>query len=90
MPLKFDTLYSEDEVIYKEFNYTPNLRRPISIIDPETTEEIAELRKAREQTIQDMKAEKKRRKMKQENTFIQSDEEIDFFGSDDNNTFGQK
>ena len=40
MPLKFDTLYSEDEVIYTEFNYTPNLRRPISIIDPETTEEI--------------------------------------------------
>lgn len=39
MPLKFDTLYSEEE-IYKEFNYTPNLRRPISIIDPETTEEI--------------------------------------------------
>ena len=71
--------------------------RPISIIHNgeetilnKTTEEIAELRKAREQTIQDMKAEKKRRKMKQENTFIQSDEEIDFFGSDDNNTFGQK
>ena len=38
--LKFDTLYSEDNVMYKEFDYTPNLRRPISIIDPETTEEI--------------------------------------------------
>lgn len=37
--VKFDTLYS-DEVAYKEFNYTPNLKRPISIIDPETTEEI--------------------------------------------------
>ena len=39
IPVKFDTLYSE-EVQYKEFNYTPNLKRPISIIDPETTEEI--------------------------------------------------
>ena len=39
VPIKFDTLYSE-ETKYKEFNYTPNLQRPISIIDPETTEEI--------------------------------------------------
>ena len=37
MPIKFDTLYSE-ETAYKEFDYTPNLKRPISIIDPETTE----------------------------------------------------
>ena len=37
--VKFDTLYS-DETEYKEFNYTPNFKRPISIIDPETTEEI--------------------------------------------------
>ena len=37
--VKFDTLYSE-ETQYKEFNYTPNLKRPISIIDLETTEEI--------------------------------------------------
>ena len=40
MPLKFDTIYSEGESVYKEFKYTPNLERPISIIDPETTEEI--------------------------------------------------
>lgn len=41
MPLKFDTFYSEEEAPeYKEFKYTPNLKRPISIIDPETTEEI--------------------------------------------------
>ena len=39
IPIKFDTLYSE-ETKYKEFNYTPNLQRHISIIDPETTEEI--------------------------------------------------
>jgi hypothetical protein len=39
-PFKFTTLYSENESEYKEFNYTPNLKRPISIIDPETTEEI--------------------------------------------------
>ena len=40
MPIKFNTLYSEKEEDYKEFQYTPNLKRPISIIDPETTEEI--------------------------------------------------
>ena len=40
MPLRFDTIYSKDESVYKEFNYTPNLKRPISIIDPETTEEV--------------------------------------------------
>ena len=40
MPMKFQTLYNEEETEYKEFSYTPNLKRPISIIDPETTEEI--------------------------------------------------
>lgn len=40
IPIKFDTLYSEQETEYKEFKYTPNLKRPISIIDPETTEEV--------------------------------------------------
>lgn len=40
MPVKFNTLYSEESSAYKEFKYTPNLKRPISIIDPETTEEI--------------------------------------------------
>lgn len=40
MPMKFKTLYSEKETEYKDFTYTPNLKRPITIIDPETTEEI--------------------------------------------------
>ena len=40
MPIKFTTLYNEQETEYKEVEYTPNLKRPISIIDPETTEEI--------------------------------------------------
>ena len=40
MPFKFNTIYSEKPEEYKEVNYTPNLKRPISIIDPETTEEI--------------------------------------------------
>ena len=39
-PFKFDTLYSEKEEEYKNFNYTPNLKRAISIIDPETAEEV--------------------------------------------------
>ena len=40
MPMKFSTLYNEKETDFKEFSYTPNMKRPISIIDPETTEEI--------------------------------------------------
>lgn len=40
VPIKFKTLYSDKETEYKEFTYTPNLKRPISIIDPETTEEV--------------------------------------------------
>ena len=40
VPIKFKTLYSDEEAEYKDFSFTPNLKRPISIIDPETTEEI--------------------------------------------------
>lgn len=40
MPFKFETFHSGESNTYKEFSYTPNLKRPISIIDPETTEEI--------------------------------------------------
>ena len=40
IPLKFVSIYSEQEQEIKDFKYTPNLKRPICIIDPETTEEI--------------------------------------------------
>ena len=40
MPVNFTTLYNEEEFEYKEVAYTPNLKRTISIIDPETAEEI--------------------------------------------------
>lgn len=40
---KFNTLYAEEEMEYKDFQYTPNLKRAISIIDPETTEEVKPL-----------------------------------------------
>lgn len=40
IPMKFNTIYNEEETEYREVEYTPNLQRPISIIDPETTEEI--------------------------------------------------
>jgi len=40
MPFKFRTLYNEEDTEYKEVEYTPNLKRPISIIDPETAEEV--------------------------------------------------
>lgn len=40
IPMKFKTLYSEEQMEYKNFNYTPNLKRPIVIIDPITTEEV--------------------------------------------------
>ena len=39
-PFKFNAIYSEKEIEYKDFNYTPNLKRAITIIDPETTEEV--------------------------------------------------
>ena len=39
-PFKFDTIYSEEEIPYKEVNYTPNLKRAITIIDPDTAEEV--------------------------------------------------
>ncbi len=40
MPAKFNTLYSDKETEYRDINYTPNLQRPITIIDPETGEEV--------------------------------------------------
>ena len=40
LPIKFNSLYSEKETEFKDFRYTPNLKRPICIIDPETTEEV--------------------------------------------------
>ena len=39
-PFKFNTLYSEEEQEFKEFNYTPNMKRDICVIHPETTEEL--------------------------------------------------
>ena len=38
--LKFENLYQEKEYEVRDFKYTPNLKRPICIIDPETAEEI--------------------------------------------------
>ena len=40
MPFKFKTIFNEEETELKDVAYTPNLKRPIAIIDPETTEEI--------------------------------------------------
>ena len=40
IPIKCSSIYNEEETEFKEFEYTPNMKRPISIIDPETTEEI--------------------------------------------------
>ncbi len=40
IPMMFKTLYNQQETEFKEFAYTPNMKRPISIIDPETTEEV--------------------------------------------------
>lgn len=39
-PFKYNTIYSEEEQDFKEFNYTPNMKRDICVIDPETTEEL--------------------------------------------------
>lgn len=40
LPVKFDAIKTEESSIYKEFSYTPNLKRPITIIDTETVEEV--------------------------------------------------
>lgn len=40
IPMKFNNIYNEEETEYKNVEYTPNLKRPISIIDPETAEEV--------------------------------------------------
>lgn len=40
MPIKFDAIKTEESAIYREFSYTPNLKRPITIIDTETVEEV--------------------------------------------------
>ena len=40
IPMKFNNIYNEKETEYKDVEYTPNLKRPISIIDPETAEEV--------------------------------------------------
>lgn len=41
VPMKFDTIYKDSkEDYYQEFNCTPNMRMPISIIDPETGDEV--------------------------------------------------
>lgn len=40
VPFKFNTIYSEKASELKDFRYTPNLKRAITIIDPDTAEEI--------------------------------------------------
>ncbi len=40
VPMRFETLYNENETEFREFEYTPNLKRPITIIDPDTTDEV--------------------------------------------------
>ena len=40
VPVKFDSLYKEEDFEIKDFQYTPNLKRPFCIIAPETAEEI--------------------------------------------------
>lgn len=50
LPLKFDSIYSEEDKEIKDFKYTPNLKRPICVIDPETTEEVKPMLYFDEQT----------------------------------------
>ncbi len=39
-PFKFQAIHNEEETEYKNVAYTPNLQRPIAIIDPETVQEV--------------------------------------------------
>lgn len=38
--IRYTTLYSETAVDYDDIKYTPNFKRPISIIDPEMADEV--------------------------------------------------
>ena len=38
--IKYTTLYSEQPTDYEDIKYTPNFKRPISIIDPEIADEV--------------------------------------------------
>lgn len=38
--IKYTTLYNEKESNYDDIKYTPNFKRPISIIDPEIADEV--------------------------------------------------
>lgn len=40
LPIMYGTLYNQDSVEYKEYTYTPSLKRNFSIIDIQTCEEI--------------------------------------------------
>lgn len=41
VPMRFDTIYKNDgSEFYKEYRYTPNMKRQISIVDPDNGEEI--------------------------------------------------
>ena len=40
MPFKYNKLYSEEPTELKEVQYTPNLKRAITVIDPDTAEEV--------------------------------------------------
>ena len=40
MLFRSDAIKTEESPIYREFSYTPNLKRPITIIDTETVEEV--------------------------------------------------
>ena len=40
LPFAFKKYYEEEDIEVKDFTYTPNLKRPITIIDIETMEEV--------------------------------------------------
>ena len=40
LPLSYGSLYNESEIQYKEFTYSPNMKRRFSIIDTSTCEEV--------------------------------------------------
>ncbi len=40
VPLSYGTIYNHDGIEYKEFNYTPNMKRQFAIIDTGTGEEV--------------------------------------------------
>lgn len=52
VPINYSTIFNQEDVEYKEFAYTPNMKRIFSIVDAETGEEVKPVLYADKETNQ--------------------------------------